>query len=97
MNYKGSDAFRTKLGAAVSVAMKALVLAYTCLLALKWGDHLDSQSETIRNTKVDLEQDTPHKVVDEGFTFTIVPAIKPLKPEIGRFVLERRDFSKTFV
>ena len=84
VTYRGRDAYKTRLGALVTLATYILMTINSASLFLAFNDG-SKQEEKVQSTKFDRSTSDRINLYEEEFEISIV-ASTPIDPKIGRFV-----------
>ena len=83
VHFKGSDTFKTKLGAFMTLVTYALILFNLGSLIIAFFDS-SKQKENVQEKVVDAIDSGPFTLAENNIEFTLITS-PPLVPELGRF------------
>ena len=87
VHFKGSGAYKTKLGAFVTLATYTLILFNLCTLVIAFFDS-SKQVENVQESVIDAFNAGPYALRENNFEISILTS-PPLLPELGRFKISQ--------
>ena len=82
VKYRGEEAFKTRLGALLTVGTFVLIMINAQNLLVQFSDH-SAQTEVINPTKVDSNKEEPVDLRQEGFDIAVTNFGLPIPRSIG--------------